>query len=70
MIVYKHPEWSLQNREDYLGLQHLHGIEVSNGSCILYMDCTGIHFQQMLRIELRDAAGNRAYSNAYFTDSL
>jgi hypothetical protein len=22
------------------------------------------------RIEVRDAAGNRAYSNAYFTDSL
>ena len=53
LIVYNHPEWSLQNREDYLGLQHLHGIEVSNGGCIPYMDCTGIHFQQMLRSGMR-----------------
>jgi hypothetical protein len=53
LIVYNHPEWSLQTREDYLGLQHLHGIEVSNGGCIPYMDCSGIHFQQMLRGGMR-----------------
>jgi hypothetical protein len=27
-------------------------------------------FGAFFRIEVRDAAGNRAYSNAYFTDSL
>jgi hypothetical protein len=53
LIVYNHPEWSVQNSGDYLGLRHIHGIEVSNGSCIPYMDCTGIHFQQMLRSGMR-----------------
>ena len=53
LITYNHPEWSLQNSNDYLGLKHLHAVEVINGSCIPYMDCTGIHFQQMLRSGMR-----------------
>lgn len=53
LIVYNHPEWSLQTREDYVGLQHLHGIEVVNGCCVPFMDCTGIHYQQMLRSGMR-----------------
>ena len=53
LIVYNHPEWSVQNSGDYLGLRHIHGIEVSNGGCLSHMDCTGIHFQQMLRSGMR-----------------
>ena len=53
LIVYNHPEWSLQTPADYLGLQHLHGIEVANGGCLENMDCSGIHFQQMLRSGMR-----------------
>ena len=53
LITYNHPEWSLQNSSDYLGLQHLHAIEVSNGGCMPWMDRSGIHFQQMLRSGMR-----------------
>ena len=53
LITYNHPEWSLQNSSDYLGLRHLHAIEVSNGGCMPWMDCSGIHFQQMLRSGMR-----------------
>lgn len=53
LITYNHPEWSLQNCDDYLGLQHLHAIEVSNGSCFRDFDCSSIHYQQMLRSGMR-----------------
>lgn len=50
LVVLNHPEWSIQNCNDYLGLEHLHGIEVINGSCAqAYSENTGIHYQQLLR---------------------
>ena len=53
LITYNHPEWSLQNCNDYLGLEHLHAIEVSNGGCFRDFDCSSIHYQQMLRSGMR-----------------
>lgn len=49
LINYNHPEWSLQNCNDYLELQHLHSIEVINGSCQNLNDNTSLHYQQFLR---------------------
>ena len=49
LITYNHPQWSLQNCNDYLGLRGLHAIEVINGGCILFNDNTSIHFENMLR---------------------
>lgn len=49
LITYNHPQWSIQNCNDYLGLEGLHGIEVINGGCIGVNDCTSIHMEQMLR---------------------
>ena len=49
LITYNHPQWSLQTAEDYLGLKHLHAIEVINGGCIAMQDNTPLHFEQMLR---------------------
>lgn len=49
LITCNHPQWSLQNTSDYLGLRHLHAIEVINGPCAVLNDNTSIHFEQMLR---------------------
>lgn len=49
LISYNHPEWSLQNSSDYLGLKHIHAIETMNSDCFLHGDCTTIHFEQMCR---------------------
>ena len=49
LINYNHPQWSLQNCDDYLPLEHLHSIELMNGGCFLQWDNTAIHFEQMLR---------------------
>ena len=50
LVTYNHPQWSMQNANDYLGLEHLFAIEVINGGCALaHYDNTSIHFEQMLR---------------------
>lgn len=50
LVTYNHPQWSLQNLNDYIGLRGLHAIEVINGGCAReHYDSTSIHFEQMLR---------------------
>jgi len=49
LINYNHPQWSLHNASDYLGLEHLHSIEVINGACRDMNDNTSIHYEQLLR---------------------
>lgn len=49
LINYNHPQWSLQNVNDYVGLEHLHSIEVINGSCQTLNDNTSLHYEQLLR---------------------
>lgn len=49
LITYNHPQWSLQTAADYVGLRHLHAIEVINGGCGNLNDNTSLHFEQMLR---------------------
>ncbi|MBQ9080760.1 MAG: hypothetical protein IJY27_06785 [Clostridia bacterium] len=54
LITYNHPQWSLQNLNDYAGLRHIHAIELINGGCIRLNDNTALHYEQYLR------AGGRA----------
>ena len=51
LVTYNHPNWSLQTREDYMGLQGLWGIEVHNNACkaLGYEDCDPRVFEEMLR---------------------
>ncbi|MBQ1207285.1 MAG: hypothetical protein IIX65_02010 [Lachnospiraceae bacterium] len=49
LVNYNHPMWSLHNPGDYLGLKHLHSIEVINGECQKWNDNTSFHYDQMLR---------------------
>ncbi len=49
LITYNHPMWSLQNYSDYIGLEHLHAIEVINGGCIPLNDNTSVHYEALLR---------------------
>lgn len=50
LINYNHPQWSLQTREDYIGLEHIHSVEVVNGTvALLNNDNTSIHYEQFLR---------------------
>lgn len=49
LVNYNHPEWSLQNCNDYIGLEHLHSIETFNGGCTPVGDASAIHYQQLLR---------------------
>ena len=49
LITYNHPEWSLQGPSDYIGLEHLHAIEVINGGCQALNDNTSLHYNYMLR---------------------
>lgn len=52
LCVLNHPQWSMQNLNDFLPFQHyLHGIEVFNGACALdgHHDATSIHYEQFLR---------------------
>ena len=58
LINYNHPEWSLQTSADYLGLEHLHSIELINGGCRFHNDNTSLHYQNLLR------AGKRPVPNA------
>ncbi len=49
LVTYNHPQWSLQSYPDYIGLQHLHAVEVINGGCAPLNDNTSLHYEQMLR---------------------
>lgn len=53
LINYNHPQWSLQDCRDFLGLEHVHSIEVINGGCIRHNDNTSVHYGQMLRNGMR-----------------
>ena len=53
IVNYNHPQWSLQNREDYIGLKNVHSIEVINGSCWYLNDNTSLHYERMLRAGMR-----------------
>lgn len=53
LVNYNHPEWSLQTPEDYVGLEHIHSVEVANGGCLAVNDNTSIHFNQMLRAGMK-----------------
>ncbi|MBQ8345135.1 MAG: PHP domain-containing protein, partial [Clostridia bacterium] len=55
LVTYNHPQWSLQTRDDYIGLRGLHGFEIINGGCAAgHNDNTSIHYEQMLREGLLD----------------
>ncbi len=49
LAVYNHPQWSLHNACDYLGLEGLHGLELINGGGGANFDNTSIHYEQLLR---------------------
>lgn len=49
LVTYNHPQWSLQDKDDYVGLKGLHAIEAINGGCFVLNDNTSLHFEQMLR---------------------
>ena len=53
LINYNHPQWSLQTRDDYVGLKNIHSVEVINGACAPLNDNTSIHYEQMLRSGMR-----------------
>ena len=53
LINYNHPQWSLQSKDDYVGLDNLHSMEVINGGCIYLNDNTSIHYDQALRSGMR-----------------
>ena len=54
LITYNHPQWSLQNYSDFVGLRNIHAMELINGGCIRLNDNTALHYEQYLR------AGGRA----------
>ena len=66
LVNYNHPQWSLQTRDDYIGLQNVHSIEVINGGCRYLNDNTSIHYEQMLRAGMRicPTAGDDTHSSA------
>ena len=49
LVTYNHPQWSLQDKDDYIGLENLHAIEAINGGCRGLNDNTSLPFEQMLR---------------------
>ncbi len=49
LINYNHPQWSLQTKDDYVGLENLHSMEIINGGCAYLNDNTSIHYEQMVR---------------------
>lgn len=51
LVTYNHPNWSLQTREDYIGLRGLWGVEVYNHCCTIdgYEDCDPHVFEELLR---------------------
>ncbi len=59
-INYNHPQWSLQNATDYLGLTALDSVELINGGCLGQNDNTAIHYETILRsgVRVRPTAGD------------
>ena len=55
LINYNHPQWSLQTRDDYIGLENVDSVEIINGACTTLNDNTSIHYEQMLRSGMRVA---------------
>ena len=55
LINYNHPQWSLQTREDYIGLEHIHSVEIVNGTCAPTNDNTSIPYEHFLRVGKRVA---------------
>ncbi len=53
LINYNHPQWSLQDCRDYIGLENLHSLEVINGGCFSLNDNTSLHYEKMLRSGMR-----------------
>ena len=53
IVNYNHPQWSLQTRDDYINLKNIHSIEVINGVCSYLNDNTALHYEQMLRADMR-----------------
>lgn len=53
LVNYNHPEWSLQNATDYIGLENIHSVEIANGGCLAMNDNTSVHFNQMLRAGMK-----------------
>jgi len=51
LITYCHPEWSLQTREDYINLDHLHAVELINSDSL--SDNSAFHYAQLLRVGKR-----------------
>lgn len=49
LISYNHPEWSLQNLSDYVGLEHCHAVEVINGAMAQFFEHGMTCYDQMLR---------------------
>ena len=49
LATYNHPQWSLHAPADYLGLEHLHAVEVINGGCRYLNDNTSMPMELMLR---------------------
>ncbi len=51
LVAYNHPDWSLQNYSDYMGLEGLWGIEVYNSGCVMvgYDDWQPRPFEDLLR---------------------
>ena len=56
LVTYNHPQWSLQNWSDYVGLEHLHAVEIINGGCRFLNDNTSLPYEQMLRSGMRVVA--------------
>lgn len=50
-VSLNHPNWSLQDYTDYIGLKGLWGVEVHNSECCTlgYQDCTSQVYEDMLR---------------------
>lgn len=68
LINYNHPQWSLQDCRNYLGLEHIHSLELINGGCILHSENTSIHYAEMLRNGMRvvPTAGDDNHSSYEF----
>ncbi len=51
LVAYNHPDWSLQNYSDYIGLEGLWGIEVYNSACVVmgHDDFQPRPFEDLLR---------------------
>ena len=51
LVTYNHPIWSMQERQDYIGLKGLWGVEVFNGECFMlgYDDYMNQPYQELLK---------------------